>query len=396
MPIQALTSKRPITFETNTRLYHPYINHINNSASSSTFQQQYASKLKKANYTRNNSYECVNNSNNSNNTGVINNSLQLANTTNSFNNDFNFNETNHSNDLNEFQASLFFNPTNGIFDVTSPPDEILEIKSHKFILASRSGKFRELLKTNILKLKSSSSTTTPTCCCVCSCISTPNSSILNETAACSSSLGTSSSDYYSPSGNLQYSPCTSTTAGSSSSSSSLSPSSIPSSTCSFHNRNYCECGAAKLSINDNCSYLSGTSNLNDSDSTDINDLLIIETNRSPKVIEYLIRYMYTGYLDTLDIYAKDIYEISKEYKVHGLTNLSREYIIKELNIQNCCDYLVFCVVNNDYELNNKIQSFITENYDTIVKTNAYKQAKRKYRELFENTFNEISKKNTHF
>ena len=106
--------------------------------------------------------------------------------------------------------------------------------------------------------------------------------------------------------------------------------------------------------------------------------------------------MYTGYLDTLDSYAKDIYEISKEYKVHGLTNLAREHIIKELHIQNCCDYLVFCVINNDYELNNKVQSFITENYDTIVKTNAYKQAKRKYRELFENTFNEISKKNTHF
>lgn len=129
--------------------------------------------------------------------------------------------------------------------------------------------------------------------------------------------------------------------------------------------------------------------------SDISDLLIIETDRSPKVIEYLIRYMYTGYLDTLDSYAKDIYEISKEYKVHGLTNLAREHIIKELNIQNCCDYLVFCVINNDYELNNKVQTFISENYETIVKTNAYKQAKRKYRELFENTFNEILKK-SHF
>jgi hypothetical protein len=136
--------------------------------------------------------------------------------------------------------------------------------------------------------------------------------------------------------------------------------------------------------------------VSDNTGSEISDLLIIETDRSPKVIEYLIRYMYTGYLDTLDSYAKDIYEISKEYKVHGLTNLAREHIIKELNIQNCCDYLVFCVINNDYELNNKVQSFITDNYETIIKTNAYKQAKRKYRELFENTFNEISKKNTHF
>ena len=142
--------------------------------------------------------------------------------------------------------------------------------------------------------------------------------------------------------------------------------------------------------------MAATSSFNESEPPDISDLLIIETDRSPKVIEYLIRYMYTGYLDTLDSYSKDIYEISKEYKVHGLTNLAREHIVKELNIQNCCDYLVFCVINNDYELNNKTQSFITENYDTIVKTNAYKQAKRKYGLLVENTFNEIAKRNTHF
>lgn len=129
-----------------------------------------------------------------------------------------------------------------------------------------------------------------------------------------------------------------------------------------------------------------------SEDSDISDLLVIETDHNPKVIEYLIRYMYTGYLDSLDTFSKDIYEISKEYKVHGLTNLAREYIIKELNIHNCCDYLIFCVINNDYELNGKIQLFIAENYDTIIKTNSYKQAKRKYRELFENTFNEISKK----
>ena len=129
-----------------------------------------------------------------------------------------------------------------------------------------------------------------------------------------------------------------------------------------------------------------------SEDSDISDLLVIETDRNPKVIEYLVRYMYTGYLDSLDTFSKDIYEISKEYKVHGLTNLAREYIIKELNVHNCCDYLIFCVINNDYELNSKIQVFIAENYDTIIKTNSYKQAKRKYRELFENTFNEISKK----
>jgi hypothetical protein len=127
--------------------------------------------------------------------------------------------------------------------------------------------------------------------------------------------------------------------------------------------------------------------------SDITDFLIIETDRSPKVIEQLVKYMYTCGLDQFDDQqqqqAKDIYEISKEYKVHGLTNLAREHLIKEVSVQNCCDYLVFSVVNNDYELNSKIQTFITDNYEAITKTNAYKQAKRKYRELFENTFNEL-------
>lgn len=102
--------------------------------------------------------------------------------------------------------------------------------------------------------------------------------------------------------------------------------------------------------------------------------------------------MYTGYLDSLDNFSRDIYEISKEFKVHGLTALAREHLAKELNVGNCCDYLIFCVVNNDYELKAKVQAFIQDNYDAVVKTASYKQARRKYRELFENTFGEIFKK----
>ena len=102
--------------------------------------------------------------------------------------------------------------------------------------------------------------------------------------------------------------------------------------------------------------------------------------------------MYTGYLESLDAYSKDIYEISKEFKVHGLTALAREHMAKELNVANCCDHLIFCVVNNDYELNTKVHAFIQENYEAVVKTHAYKAARRKYRELFENTFAEIARK----
>jgi hypothetical protein len=151
--------------------------------------------------------------------------------------------------------------------------------------------------------------------------------------------------------------------------------------------------AANRTSNNNSDLL--TKSLVDSSGTDadgIGDLLVIETACSPRVLEYLIRYMYSGYLDTLDAYAKDIYEISREFKVHGLTNLAREHLAKDLNIQNCCDYLVFGVVNNDYELNSRVHAFIGDHYETIVKTSAYKQAKRKYRELFENTFNEIAAK----
>lgn len=181
-------------------------------------------------------------------------------------------------------------------------NETLEIKSHKFILASRSGKFRELLKTNIIKIASShpssSSSRTPLAlsnvqpCCNCT---------VNQTTP-SPSTGASTSTYASQS--------------------------------QENDQITCQCGAAQQN-----QHLELMTDSGDSDS--ISDLLIIETDRSPKVIEYLIRYMYTGYLDTLDSYAKDIYEISKEYKVHGLTNLAREHIIKELHIQNCCDFFGF-------------------------------------------------------
>lgn len=255
--------------------------------------------------------------------------------------------------------------------------ETLEIKSHKFILASRSGKFRELLKTNLIKLvnsstqqpHSSSDSLHNTYCN--KCLKQLTSTQTSSNQSNDESLNCSTTSSFTASSST---PSTSATSSSSSSSSSLTPEESTDSCCT-------------------CNIETNIELLNKDDTNEsIKDMLIIETDRNPKVIEYLIRYMYTGYLDSLDMFSKDIYEISKEYKVHGLTNLSREHIIKELNIQNCCDYLVFCVINNDYELNNKIQAFIAENYETIVKTNAYKQAKRKYRELFENTFNEIFKK----
>lgn len=252
-------------------------------------------------------------------------------------------------------------------------NETLEIKSHKFILASRSGKFRELLKTNLIKLVNSTS------------ILNNDQNQINYCNKCFKRIFIST----------KTSPATNDEIISTSSFQASSSSSSSSSSCNNNNNNsvestdsnsYCKCNSNELSIYDN----------NNENDESITDMLIIETDRNPKVIEYLIRYMYTGYLDSLDMFAKDIYEISKEYKVHGLTNLAREHIIKELNIQNCCDYLVFCVVNNDYELNNKIQAFIAENYETITKTSAYKQAKRKYRELFENLSKSFSCKNEIF
>jgi hypothetical protein len=437
------------------------------------------------------------------------------------------NNNNNNIDSNFSKYNLFeYTNHDNDEETTSDDNEILEIKSHKFILASRSGKFRDLLRTNLIKINSKLSSNSSrlhnskNCSCrnknsmnnfsskKLNCQSSicnnklidqndlnnekfnenENNSLnqsinhdcdlidsnldgLNDSSHCLSpncikkldlnslnsfssnpSSSTSASASSDPSSGFydEYStsPCScassvsspngsKTTSGeqlvkddcdinsetsfSSSLSSSSSPSSLSLPTTSFisssssntsnnlndsktmniNNNNHEHCQYCENNLDydedessNNNSYLNSKNHnlLTINNDSDIQDLLIIETDRSPKVIEYLIKYMYTCYLDTLDQYAKDIYEISKEYKVHGLTNLAREYIIKDLNIQNCCDYLVFSVINNDYELNNKIQTFITENYETITKTNAYKQAKRKYRELFENTFNELLSK----
>jgi hypothetical protein len=249
--------------------------------------------------------------------------------------------------------------------------QIYEVKAHKFILASRSGKFRELLKNNIIKLNKfqQQQQQQQQTCKLQNIVNNKKYKLTTENTGSSSSPSSSSSS------------CTA---------SSSSTPSCPPFTPSLSSCSHLMFDTASFIIKD---HLNNNNNNNNSDDLSIiNDILIIETSNSPVVMEYLIRYIYTGYLESLDSYSKEIYEISKEYKVHGLTNLARECIIKELNINNCCDYLIFCVVNNDYELNNKVQTFITDNFETVVKTNAYKMAKRKYRELFENTFNDIMKK----
>lgn len=455
--------------------YHPYSLSGNQNSSSSTHHHQY-SKLKKISNNNKNGLS-------SNGSSYVSDTLEskpclpeylspsspfnqsnLKDCSNSTNecSELNNNSTNFNYNLN---TSLFNKLTKccGMMDSANvnygfnyEELETQEIKAHKFILASRSGKFRELLKTNLVKLRSnknlhdnSNKTTSVSChqcnlkissnvgCSSVNCLykntktnqisinnnnpgetitSTTNSNNNNsltskatnqaseDLSLCSSSYASCSSTSSSSGFNnndpccctcsctkrinsLQSEPCSSFLS-SSSNEENQKPCPVhqsettpitPSVTCHICEQNE-QMKSAKLSI------------LTNEEASSIDDLLVIETDRSPKVIEYLIRYMYTGYLDTLDSFSKDIYEISKEYKVHGLTNLAREHIIRELNIHNCCDYLIFCVINNDYELNSKIQVFIAENYDTIIKTNSYKQAKRKYRELFENTFNEISKK----
>ena len=59
------------------------------------------------------------------------------------------------NDSSYSKYNLFQDINNNNEEETaSDENEILEIKSHKFILASRSGKFRDLLRTNLIKLNS--------------------------------------------------------------------------------------------------------------------------------------------------------------------------------------------------------------------------------------------------
>jgi hypothetical protein len=252
--------------------------------------------------------------------------------------------------------------------IDEQPNKPYDIKAHKFILASRSGKFRELLNSGLKKFNSDLDNTKLSNKKPILIVDTNNNSLkspLTENEITSDRLTAG---------------CTSSSFPSSSSSSSSLSSCSPSSSAAASTSTQ-----ADHSDNDNA---------HDSNSTHT-DLVIIETQHKPIVIESLIKYIYTGYLERLDdTHAKDVYDVSKEYKVHGLTNLARDQITRDLNINNCCDYLIFCVVNNDYELNNKIQTFIRDNFDMILKTNAYKAAKRKYRELFENTFNDITKKPT--
>ena len=131
---------------------------------------------------------------------------------------------------------------------------------------------------------------------------------------------------------------------------------------------------------------------NASGDTSIVDMLVIRTSRPAQCIEHLVRFMYACHVESLDGHAKHMYDVAREYGVHGLTSVAREAMGKELSVLNCCDYLVFSVVNNDYELNAKVQSFINTHGKTIARTLAYKRAKRKYPELFGNAFGDVHKR----
>ena len=76
-----------------------------------------------------------------------------------------------------------------------------------------------------------------------------------------------------------------------------------------------------------------------------------------KTLEVFIKFLYTGKIANLDIYASDLLPLSERYKVDALKEICSEYIGANLNQENVIDVMLLGHIYNAASLEDKAIGF---------------------------------------
>ncbi|XP_028392962.1 kelch repeat and BTB domain-containing protein 12-like isoform X2 [Dendronephthya gigantea] len=104
---------------------------------------------------------------------------------------------------------------------------------------------------------------------------------------------------------------------------------------------------------------------------------IYEPNWSPEVFENVLRYIYTGKIELTSTTNLEILKIAAKLKMSKLISKCEEYFLKELSIENCCEFYLGSIhmgieSSIDSELVKISQSFIEENASEVVQTQGFR------------------------
>uniref|UniRef100_A0A0K0F522 Speckle-type POZ protein (inferred by orthology to a human protein) n=1 Tax=Strongyloides venezuelensis TaxID=75913 RepID=A0A0K0F522_STRVS len=122
-----------------------------------------------------------------------------------------------------------------------------------------------------------------------------------------------------------------------------------------------------------------------SDRSEVFDLILTEKKNecasniieiydfSPEVVKEMIKYLYTGKLPNTDEMACEMLAIGDKYKLKELKLAAEESLIRSLNIENVCDYIVKSDLYSAETLKEWCLRFISLNHKILAKSEEWKK-----------------------
>ncbi|KAL0270414.1 UNVERIFIED_CONTAM: hypothetical protein PYX00_007832 [Menopon gallinae] len=90
-----------------------------------------------------------------------------------------------------------------------------------------------------------------------------------------------------------------------------------------------------------------------------------------KSLEILIEYMYTGSLEVDDSMVKNIYLVATQLKMGKVAKKCIEYLIENLNVENCIDIRSLPGISNARTFLDRINQFISSKFEMLMKSSSF-------------------------
>lgn len=108
------------------------------------------------------------------------------------------------------------------------------------------------------------------------------------------------------------------------------------------------------------------------DTKENKEKLITIEDAEPDTVKEMLRFMYTGRVQSLEKLAYELFSLSDKYALHGLREMCEESMCKNITIENAVNILVLSDLHSAKILKKSSMTFIKNHLDTIINTDAYK------------------------
>ena len=99
------------------------------------------------------------------------------------------------------------------------------------------------------------------------------------------------------------------------------------------------------------------------------------TDHNPKVVEEMLKFIYTGEAPRLKEKAHDLFFIADKYQLERLKQLCEKQLWKDINVKNVVDTLLLAMTHDLIQWKRKCTQFISDHIAEVMKTKEWEKLK---------------------